>query len=77
MRFQMIVEGTGAGAKRAPQHVATAVVSAARRCKERVELVVWFWLIRPTRGFQSMKTAYATIKGFEIMRCNSAGSLVF
>ena len=25
-------------------------------------------LIRPTRGFQSMKTAYATIKGFEIMR---------
>ena len=22
-------------------------------------------LIRPTRGFQSMKTAYATIKGFE------------
>ena len=25
-------------------------------------------LIRPTRGFQSMKTAYATIKGFEIKR---------
>jgi transposase, IS6 family len=25
-------------------------------------------LKRPTRGFQSMKTAYATIKGFEIMR---------
>ena len=25
-------------------------------------------LIRPTRGFQSKKTAYATIKGFEIMR---------
>src|SRR5678815_2193391 len=25
-------------------------------------------LIRPTKGFQSMKTAYATIKGFEIMR---------
>src|SRR5512144_2314371 len=25
-------------------------------------------LIRPTRGFQSMKTAYATIKGFEVMR---------
>ena len=25
-------------------------------------------LIRPTRGFQSMKTAYATIKGFEMMR---------
>ena len=25
-------------------------------------------LIRPTRGFQTMKTAYATIKGFEIMR---------
>jgi hypothetical protein len=24
--------------------------------------------LRPTRGFQSMKTAYATIKGFEIMR---------
>ncbi|STX81675.1 transposase [Legionella busanensis] len=25
-------------------------------------------LINPTLGFQSMKTAYATIKGFEIMR---------
>jgi len=25
-------------------------------------------LIRPARGFQTMKTAYATIKGFEIMR---------
>jgi transposase-like protein len=25
-------------------------------------------LIRPTRGFQSMKTARATIKGFEVMR---------
>ncbi len=25
-------------------------------------------LISPVRGFQSMKTAYATIKGFEIMR---------
>jgi transposase-like protein len=24
-------------------------------------------LIRPTRGFESMKTAYATIKGFEVM----------
>ena len=25
-------------------------------------------LIKPTRGFQSMKTAYATLKGFEVMR---------
>ena len=25
-------------------------------------------LIKPTLGFKSMKTAYATIKGFEIMR---------
>ena len=25
-------------------------------------------VIRPTRGFQSMKTARATIKGFEVMR---------
>jgi transposase-like protein len=25
-------------------------------------------VIRPTRGFQSMKTGYATIKGFEVMR---------
>ena len=25
-------------------------------------------LIKPTLGFQSMKTAYATIKGFEVMR---------
>jgi transposase, IS6 family len=25
-------------------------------------------VVRPTRGFQTMKTAYATIKGFEVMR---------
>jgi transposase-like protein len=25
-------------------------------------------IIRPTRGFQTMRTAYATIKGFEVMR---------
>src|SRR5687768_13838602 len=25
-------------------------------------------VIRPTRGFQRMKTAYATIKGFDVMR---------
>jgi transposase-like protein len=25
-------------------------------------------VIRPTRGFQTMRTGYATIKGFEIMR---------
>lgn len=25
-------------------------------------------LIKPLRGFQSMKSAYATIKGFELMR---------
>jgi len=25
-------------------------------------------VIRPTRGFQAMRTATATIKGFEIMR---------
>ncbi len=25
-------------------------------------------VIRPTRGFQTMKTAAATIKGFEVMR---------
>ena len=25
-------------------------------------------LIRPVRGFKSMRTAYATIKGFEVMR---------
>lgn len=25
-------------------------------------------MIKPTRGFQSMKTAFATIKGFEVMR---------
>jgi IS6 family transposase len=25
-------------------------------------------LIKPTRGFQSTRTAYATIKGFEVMR---------
>ena len=25
-------------------------------------------LIRPVRGFKNLKTAYATIKGFEVMR---------
>jgi transposase, IS6 family len=30
-------------------------------------------LINPTRGFQSMKTAYATIKGFEVMRMFKKG----
>ncbi len=30
-------------------------------------------LIRPVRGFKSMKTAYATIKGFEVY-CDSAGT---
>ena len=26
------------------------------------------WLIKPTLGFKNMKTAYAAIKGFEVMR---------
>jgi transposase, IS6 family len=30
-------------------------------------------LIRPTLGFQSMRTAYATIKGFEVMRMFKKG----
>lgn len=30
-------------------------------------------LINPARGFQSMKTAYATIKGFEVMRMFKKG----
>ena len=30
-------------------------------------------LINPVRGFQSMKTAYATIKGFEVMRMFKKG----
>ena len=30
-------------------------------------------LIDPARGFQSMKTAYATIKGFELMRMFKKG----
>ena len=30
-------------------------------------------LIDPVRGFQSMKTAYATIKGFEVMRMFKKG----
>ncbi len=32
-------------------------------------------LIRPTLGFQSMKTAYATIRGFEVMRMFKKGQL--
>jgi transposase, IS6 family len=30
-------------------------------------------LIKPMLGFQSMKTAYATIKGFEVMRMFKKG----
>ena len=30
-------------------------------------------LIKPVRGFKSMKTAYATIKGFEVMRALHKG----
>lgn len=34
-------------------------------------------LIKPTLGFKSMKTAYATIKGFEIMRMFKKGRFEF
>ena len=32
-------------------------------------------LINPVRGFQSLKTAYATIKGFEVMRAFRKGQM--
>ena len=32
-------------------------------------------LIQPVRGFKTMKTAYATIKGFEVMRALRKGQL--
>jgi transposase-like protein len=32
-------------------------------------------LINPVRGFKSMKTAYATIKGFELMRMFKKGQM--
>ncbi len=34
-------------------------------------------LIKPTLGFQSMKTAYATIKGFEVMHMFRKGQMDF
>ena len=34
-------------------------------------------LIKPTLGFKSMKTAYATIKGFEVMRMFKKGRFDF
>ena len=34
-------------------------------------------LIRPTLGFQSMRTAYATLKGFEVMRMFRKGQFDF
>jgi transposase-like protein len=34
-------------------------------------------LIKPTLGFKSMKTAYATIKGFEVMRMFKKGQFEF
>jgi transposase, IS6 family len=33
-------------------------------------------MIRPTRGFQTMKTAGATLKGFEIMRMIRRGHCI-
>lgn len=33
-------------------------------------------VVRPTRGFQRMKTAYATLKGFEVMRMIRRGHCV-
>jgi transposase, IS6 family len=33
-------------------------------------------VIRPTRGFQRMKTAYATLKGFEVMRMIRRGPCI-
>ena len=30
-------------------------------------------LVRPVRGFKTLKTAYATIKGFEVMRALRKG----
>ena len=33
-------------------------------------------VIRPTRGFQTMKTAAATLKGFEIMRMIRRGHCI-
>jgi transposase, IS6 family len=33
-------------------------------------------MIRPTRGFQRMKTAYTTLKGFEVMRMIRRGHCV-
>lgn len=32
-------------------------------------------LIRPVRGFKALKTAYATIKGFEVMRALRKGQV--
>lgn len=32
-------------------------------------------LIKPTLGFKSLKTAYATIKGFEVMRMFKKGQM--
>jgi len=34
-------------------------------------------LIKPTLGFKSMQTAYATIKGFEIMRMFKREDLIY
>jgi len=34
-------------------------------------------LIKPTSGFKSMKTAYATVKGFEVMRMFKKGRFDF
>jgi len=34
-------------------------------------------MIRPVRGFKTLRTAYATIKGFEVMRALKKGQAKF
>ena len=36
-------------------------------------MITMHWSPQPVRGFKSMKTAYATIKGFEVMRALRKG----
>ncbi len=50
-----------------------------RYAPEKEKRLRWQWrcprsqLIRPVRGFKTLKTAYATIKGFEVMRALRKG----
>ena len=64
------IEDAAAKAEAAAERIDGVLESTADRVAAKVKLKL---LIRPVRGFKTLKTAYATIKGFEVMRALRKG----